>query len=119
MGNKEQIRTGFEKCLDEFDDKFYKQMQDKQKVIPILLNLFEQYEEDINTQSTLNKEMHKLQMKITNKLEEKCDREQNELIEQLTYCISAESNELIEKAFVYGFCVAQSLKEETEEYIKE
>lgn len=82
------------------------------KVIPLLLNLFKQYEEDIYSPSKLAKEIHKSQIKISNKLHEKCSQEQNELIYQLKYCMGYETDELVEKAFVYGFCVAVSTKEE-------
>lgn len=111
---EEPVRTGFEKCLDEFDERYRKDMCEKQKVIPVLLNFFEQYKEEIYRLSTLDKEMHKLQREISNKLEEKCNEEQKELIYQLRYCIGTESEEFVEKAFIYGFCVAQSLKEESE-----
>lgn len=115
---KEKAKTGFEKFIDEFDAKYRKRMYEKQKIKPIILNLFEQYEEDIYTQSTLDKEIHNLQLEISNKLQDKCTEEQNELIEQLQYCIWAENGELVEKAFIYGFCVAQSFKEEALEYVK-
>ena len=114
---KKEIKTGFERCLDDFDDKFRKQYNDKQKVIPILLNLYEQYKEEIFTLTTLDKETHKLQLQISDKIEEKCNEEQKELIYQLKYCISSETGELVEKAFVYGFCVAQSLKDEADTFI--
>lgn len=113
---KKEMKTGFEKYLDEFDERYRKRYHNKQEVIPILLNLFEQYEEDIYTQSTLDKEMHKLQIEISNKLQEKLTQEENELLDQLRYCIGAETGELVEKAFVYGYCVAKSMKEESEFY---
>ena len=115
---KKEIKTGFEKYLDEFDEKYRKNYKDKQNIIPILLNLFETYEEDIYTPSTIDKEMHKLQIEISNKLQEKLTQEQNKLLEQLRYCIGAETGELVEKAFIYGYCTAQSLKEESKEYAK-
>ena len=40
MKNKEIIKTGFEKYLDEFDERYRKKYKDKQNIIPILLNLF-------------------------------------------------------------------------------
>lgn len=115
---KEVVKTGFEKALDEFDERYRKNYNDKQKVMPVLLNLYEQYKEEIFTLTTLDKETHKLQLEISDKIEEKCNEEQKELIYQLKYCISAETGELVEKAFIYGFCVAQSLKNETEKYIE-
>lgn len=111
---KEPVKTGFEKYLEEFDEKYRKKYHDKQKVIPILLNVFEQYEEDIYTLSTLDKEVHKLQKEITNKLQNDCNDKQNELINQLKNCIYSETGELVEKAFVYGYCVGKSVKEESE-----
>ena len=118
MKNNESVKTGFEKYLDEFDDKYRKSYYEKQKIIPILLNLFEKYEEDIYTQSTLDKEMHKLQIEISNKLQEKLTQEENELLDQLRYCIGAETGELVEKSFIFGYCLCQSLKEESETFIK-
>ena len=117
MKNKEIMKTGFEKYLDEFDERYRKHYHDKQKEIPMLLNLFEKYEEDIYTPSILDKEMHKLQIEISDKLQEKLNQEENELLEQIRYCIGAETGELVEKAFIFGFCVAKSLKEETHNYI--
>ena len=116
---KELIKTGFERYLDDFDDKFRKQYNNKEKVIPILLNLYEQYKEEIFTLTTLDKEIHKLQLEISDKIEKKCNKKQKELIYQLKYCISSETDELVEKAFVYGFCVAESLKAETETLAKD
>lgn len=118
MKNKEILKTGFEKYLDEFDKRYRKNYKDKQNTIPILLNLFETYEEDIYTPSTLDKEMHKLQLEISDKLQEKLNQEENELLEQLRYCIGAETGELVEKAFIYGFCVAQSLRKKARKYIE-
>lgn len=118
MKNKESIKTGFEKYLEEYDDKYRKRYHDKQKVIPILLQLFEQVEEEIYNPSSLDKEMHKLQLEISNKLQEKLTQEENELLDQLRYCIGAETGELVEKAFIYGFCVAKSLKEESKKYLE-
>lgn len=100
---KEVVKTGFEKYLDEFDEKYRTRYHEKQEVIPMLLNLFEQYEEDIYRLSTLDKEMYKLQIEISNKLQEKLNQEENELLDQLRYCIGAETGELVEKAFIYGF----------------
>lgn len=117
MKNEKNITTNFEKYLDEFDNKYRKRYHDKQEIIPILLNLFEQYEEDIYTQSTLDKKMHKLQIEITNKLQEKYNQEENELLDQLRYCIGAETGELVEKAFIYGYFVGKSLKDESQDYI--
>ena len=118
MKNKEIVKTGFEKYLNEFDEKYRTRYHEKQDVIPMLLKLFKQYDEEINTLSALDKEMHKLQTKISNKLQEKLNKKENELLEQLKYGIYAETEEQIEKAFIYGFCVAQSLKEESESFIK-
>lgn len=115
---KKEIKTGFEKYLKEFDEKYRKRYHNKQEVIPMLSNLFEQYEEEIYTKSSLDKEMHKLQIEISNKLQEKLTQKQNKLLEQLRYCIGAETGELVEKAFIYGYCIAQSLKEESKEYAK-
>ena len=119
MKNKEIVKTGFEKYLDEFDERYRKHYHDKQKEIPILLNLFEGYEEDIYTPSTLDKDIHKLQLEISDKLQEKLNQEENELLEQLRYCIGAETGELVEKAFIYGYCVSQSLNEETRKILSE
>ncbi|MBP3831964.1 MAG: hypothetical protein ILA02_06295 [Clostridia bacterium] len=117
MKNKKSVKTGFEKCLNEFDEIYSKNYNDKQKVMPILLNLYNQYKEEIFTLTTLDKEIHKLQLEISNKIEKKCNKKQKELIYQLKYCISSETGELVEKAFVYGFCVAQSLKDEADTFI--
>jgi len=116
MKNKEILKTGFEKYLDEFDERYRKKYKDKQNIIPILLNLFETYEEDIYTPTTLDKEMHKLQLEISDKLQEKLNQEENELLEQLRYCIRAETGELVEKAFIYGYCLAQSQEEESKTF---
>ena len=118
MKNKEIVKTGFEKYLDEFDERYRKNYKDKQNIIPILLNLFETYEEDIYTPSTLDKEMQKLQLEISDKLQEKLNQEENELLEQLRYCIGAETGELVEKAFIYGFCVAKFLENESKIFVK-
>ena len=119
MKSKKSVKTGFEKCLNEFDEIYRKNYNNKEKVIPILLNLYEQYKEEIFTLTTLDKEIHKLQLENSDKIEKKCNKKQKELIYQLKYCISSETDELVEKAFVYGFCVAQSLKDETETFIKD
>ena len=115
--NKEIVKTGFEKYLDEFDDKYRKHYHDNLNIIPMLLNLFETYEEDIYTPSTLDKEIHKLQLEIIDKLQEKLNKGENELLEQLRYCIGAETGEVVEKAFIFGYCVGQSLKEESKAYV--
>lgn len=112
MENKEPIKTGFEKYLEDFEERYRKQYHDKQKVIPILINLFEQYEEEIYNITTLDKELNKLQRNIDNELEEKLDEYENELLDQLRYCVSIGTSKFIEKAFIYGFCVAQSLQDE-------
>ncbi len=116
MKNKEIVKTGFEKYLDEFDERYRKHYHDKQKEIPMLLNLFEKYEEDIYTPSILDKEMHKLQIEISDKLQEKLNQEENELLEQLRYCIGAETGELVEKAFIYGYCIAKFQEEESKTF---
>ena len=117
MEKKETIKTGFEKYFDEFDKNYKKHYHEKQEVIPILLNLFEENEEDIYIVNTLDKEIHKLQVEISDKLCEKLNEEQKELLDQLRSCISIETGKLVEKAFIYGFCLGQSLKDESKEYI--
>ena len=114
----ENKKSKFEKYAEEFDKRYKKEYLKKRKTIPILLNLFEEYESTIYSKSKLDKDISKIQKNIREELQDRCNEEQNELIEQLQTCIYFGTGELVEKAFVYGFCVAQSLEEESEVCIK-
>lgn len=118
LEKKEKIKNGFERYVEEFDKRYKKEYLKKRKMIPILLNLFEEYESAIYSKSKLDKDINKIQKKIREELQDRCNEEQNELIGQLQTCIYYETSELVEKAFLYGFCVVQSLEEEAEVCIK-
>lgn len=109
----ENIKKDLKKCIQDFDTRFTKEMLKKQQTIPMLLKLYEQYEDDIYSPSILSEDIRKLQFEISNKIEEMCNDEQKELVNQLKYCIWAENDILVRNAFVYGYCVAQSLKDES------
>ena len=116
MKNKEDVKTGFEKYLEEFDRKYNKCLHEREERTPFIVKLFQQYEEDIYTKEKIEEDIKVLQRDIREQLQEKCNEEQNELINQLQFCTYCEECELIQKAFVYGLGAAQSLKEETDSF---
>lgn len=118
MKNKEDIKTGFEKYLEEFDRKYNKCLHEREERTPFIIKLFQQYEDDIYNKEKCEEDIRVIQRNIREQLQVKCNEEQNELINQFQACIYYEEWEWIQKAFVYGFCAAQSLKEETEQYNK-
>lgn len=118
MKDKEDAKTGFEKSLEEFDRKYNKCLHEREEKTPFIVKLFQQYEDDIYTKEKYEEDIRVIQREIREQLQVKCNEKQNELINQFQACIYYEEWELIQKAFVYGFGAAESLKEEVKQYIE-
>lgn len=91
--------------LQEFDE-----IMERRKRMPVLMNIFEQFSDEIYGESKVQKkavdEKDKLQKEM------KLNFEQNKLFEQYDELENLILDNMVESAFIYGFAISEELKDE-------
>lgn len=96
--------------LQEFDEKFGTNIIERRKRMPVLMNIFDQFSDEIYGESKMQKkavdEKDKLQKEM------KLNFEQNKLFEQYDELENLILDNMVESAFIYGFAISEELKDE-------
>lgn len=98
--------------LETFDDVLNINIQRKYEKNPILTVIKERYEEAIYQRDEFQKKVFEKKSDVRKRIEERFGKECKELIDQLCFYEKIEKDELLDKAFLYGFSIATKLEEE-------
>lgn len=90
--------------LEGFDEELETHTQERIEETPLLLNLFNNFSQEIYRPSKIYKLANNTKIKIKEELEKELTEEQKDLIEQLQYCEDKISDDMLEQAFIYRFC---------------
>ena len=98
--------------LETFDDVLNIHIQRKHEKNPILTVIKERYEEAIYQRDEFQKKVFEKRSDVRKRIEERFGKECKELIDQLCFYEKIEKDELMDKAFLYGFTIATKLEDE-------
>lgn len=109
-GFKEMEKNKIEKIFEEFNKEFDIKIQQRRKKVIILSNVFRQFSDEIYRNSEILKIALKQKEKIVKEM--KLNSKQQNLIENYDELENLVLDELVERAFIYGFSVSEKIKEE-------
>lgn len=109
---EEKRKVNVKDYLEGFDKEFDTYTQEKIKEIPLIINLYQEFLQEVYQPS----KRYLLALKIKNEINEDIEKtfteEQQELMKQFKECQDIILNDMTEEAFVYGYCMATELREE-------
>lgn len=114
--SKEEIEEKRKVNVRNYLEGFYKEFKiykkEITKEIPLLINLYEEFLQEVYNPS----DRYKLALKIINEINENIEKtfseEQQELMKQFKECQDIMIDDMVQEAFVYGYAMASELKEE-------
>ena len=101
------------KYLEKYEAEYQMQNEIRKKEIPTIIEVFKQFENNIYESTTIYNLMSEVKEKIDIELRESLTNEQKELLDRVNVCDDNMLNDFVEKAFIYGFTVANNLIEES------
>ncbi len=114
--NKKEIKEKQEKLvkdyLEGFDEEFETHIKERIKETPILINLFNNYIQQIYKPSKIYKLAIKLKNNIYEEMEKTYTKEQKQLLEQWQYCEDRILDDVTEQAFIYGYAMSCQIRDE-------
>lgn len=109
---EEKRKVNVKDYLEGFDKEFETYTQEKIKEIPLLINLYQEFLQEVYQPSKRYQLAIKIKKEIDNDIEKTFTEEQQELMKQYKECQDIILNDMTEEAFVYGYCMATELREE-------
>lgn len=114
--SKEEIEEKRKVNVRNYLEGFYKEFKiykkETTKEIPLLINLYEEFLQEVYNPS----DRYKIALKIINEINEDIEKtfseEQQELMKQFKECQDIMIDDMVQEAFVYGYAMASELKEE-------
>lgn len=106
---KEEIYTEY---LKGFDEQFDTHTKQRINETPLLINLFQEFVQEIYKPSSLYEMAQQLKFKISDELDKSLNKKQKKLLEQWKFCEDRLLDDMIEQAFIYGYSMASQLREE-------
>lgn len=114
--SKEEIEEKRKVNVRNYLEGFYKEFKiykkETTKEIPLLINLYEEFLQEVYNPS----DRYKIALKIINEINEDIEKtfseEQQELMKQFKECQDIMIDDMMQEAFVYGYAMASELKEE-------
>lgn len=114
--NKKEIESKRENkikdYLEGFDEEFETNIKERIKETPLLINLFNDFVQQIYKPSKLYKLAIKTQNDIYEEMKKTFTEEQKQLLEQMKYCQDIILNDMLEQSFIYGYSMSCQLREE-------
>ena len=106
---KENLYAGY---LEGFDEEFETHTKQRINETPLLMNLFQEFVQQIYKPSNLYNIARDAKAKISEELEHSLDKEQKYLLKQLEFCRSRMEDDMTEQAFIFGYAMSSQLREE-------
>lgn len=98
---KENLYTGY---LVGFDKEFETHTRQRIKETPLLMNLFQEFVQQIYKPSNLYNIARVAKAKISEELEKTLNEEQKQLLKQWEFCKDRMEDDVIEQSFIYRIC---------------
>lgn len=109
---EEKRKVNVKDYLEGFDKEFETYTQEKIKEVPLLINLYQEFLQEVYQPSKRYLLALKIKNKINDDIEETFTEEQQELMKQFKECQDIILNDMTEESFIYGYCMASELREE-------
>lgn len=109
---KEKRIVNVKDYLEGFDKEFETYTQEKIKEIPLIINLYQEFLQEVYQPSKRYQLAIKIKKEIDKDIEKTFTEEQQKLMKQYKECQNIILNDMTEEAFVYGYCMATELREE-------
>lgn len=109
---EEKRKVNVKDYLGGFDKEFDTYTQEKIKEIPLIINLYQEFLQEVYQPSKRYQLAIKIKKEIDKDIEKTFTEEQQELMKQYKECQNIILNDMTEEAFVYGYCMATELREE-------
>ncbi len=114
--SKEEIeakrKVNVKDYLEGFDKEFETYTKEKIKEIPLLINLYQEFLQEVYQPSKRYQLVIKIKKEIDKDIEKTFTEEQQELMKQFKECQDIMMNDMNEESFIYGYCMASELREE-------
>lgn len=105
-----------EKYFEKYEKMYKIHIREKKKEIPNLIELLERFDDDVYKVTKIYKFMRKVEDKIEKDL--KLNKKQEKLFEYWRICEDNIAIDTVEYAFIYGYSLGMSLKEESKNILK-
>lgn len=114
--NKKEVESKRENkiknYLEGFDEEFETHTKERIKETPLLINLFNNFVQQIYRPSKLYKLVIKTKNNIYEEMEKTFKEEQKQLLEQWKFCEDRILDDMLEQSFIYGYSMSCQLREE-------
>ena len=115
IDDKEEMEKRFKIYIQAFEEEFETNSQERLKQAPLLIRMYRDMSEKIYAPSKRYNLAIQTMSEIEKKLEKILTAEQKNLLSQKRYCENIIADDVIEMSFVWGYCIADELKEESKE----
>lgn len=112
---EEEMEKRFKIYIQAFEEEFETNSQERLKQAPLLIRMYRDMSEKIYAPSKRYNLAIQTMSEIDKKLEKILTAEQKNLLSQKRYCENIIADDVIEVSFVWGYCIADELKEESKE----
>lgn len=112
---EEEMEKRFKIYIQAFEEEFETNSQERLKQAPLLIRMYRDMSEKIYAPSKRYNLAIQTMSEIDKKLEKILTAEQKNLLSQKRYCENIIADDVIEMSFVWGYCIADELKEESKE----
>lgn len=109
---EQQKKENYKNHLEGFDEEFETHTKQRINETPLLMNLFQEFVQQIYKPSNLYNIARDAKAKISEELEHSLDKEQKYLLKQLEFCRSRMEDDMTEQAFIFGYAMSCQLREE-------
>ena len=110
---KEKRIVNVKDYLEGFDKEFETYTQEKIKEVPLLINLYQEFLQEVYQPSKRYLLALKIKNEINEDIEKTFTKEQKEIMKQFKECDNILIDDMVQEAFVYGYAMCNQLKEET------
>lgn len=105
-------KTEFKNYLEGFDKVFETHTAKRIKETPLLLELFNKFNDEIYQTRELQNKITKIKKQIRQEMEKTFTDEQLYLVKQYQYLDDRICDDLVEQAFIFGYAINSELKHE-------
>ena len=102
--------------VEEFEEEFKLHIQKKEDDNPVINSIKERYEESIYKRDDFQKKIQEIKIEIRLELEYRFGKECKELTNQLCYFEKVDRDEIVDKAFLTGYSIAEKFKNEVKKF---
>ena len=114
----EQEENKAEDYLKSFDEEFNTAVNERIKETPLLKIVFEQFINEIYRPNKIQNQILNILVKLEDEISKEFTEKQKTIFNQWKFCEDRMTDDLAEQAFMYGYAMANQLRNETEKISK-